>query len=367
MGKKLAKDPFEDLLKKQLDLISYEYSIDIFEQGIVKVYLTTSVYATYEIIINFKNYPKKPEIKYDNSLELILGTPESSLHIIKKWDENQPENIVEIIHEIEGLVISSSVLDEIGLQLSYRYYTIALGPKRVKIVIEYENDKHFDFDIFYEKSPPEVKLSENASKFIKISQIKSLNNWNENSSIIALVDEIAQKLEHRLRIFYELKEIQPYVNGLVQSGAKITFNVYLKIETGEFFEFEFILRGRYPKSPPEITLISRLNDQLLLDKISDFISYQIEYWDKNKRLRSIIEELKELLLKNSDKVCKLCHKFKCPTCQKQIVSNIEGVSGMNECKHVCPFCGSKFHMHCWNEVYKLTHQCPICLKNIKRI
>lgn len=367
MDKKFKRHESKNLVQEELDRIAYEYSIDVLGTGIIKVYLTASIYANYEVIIDFSNYPSKPKIQYDNSLEVILGTPKASLYTLKKWNENRPEHVIEIIREIEGLIMSSSVLDKIGEQLSYRYNITALGPKKLRIIIDYEGIKNFEFDIYYDKLPPTVKLAPETAKFIKISQINTLKNWKPESSVIAVVDEIAQKLEHRLRIFYEMKEIQPYIAGLVQSGAKIIFNVNIKIETGEKFEFEFILPENYPKKAPEISLISKLKSESLTNKISEFISYQLDYWDKNKKIISIIEEFKDLLLKNSEKVCALCHKFKCPTCNRPITLDLEGVSGTSECKIICPYCHTKFHQHCWNEVYQLTHQCPICLKNIKRI
>ena len=367
MGKKKGKNWVTDNLQEELDLISYEYSIDNIEQGVVKIYLTTSVYATYEIIIDFKNYPEKPTIKYDDTLNSMLGTPEESLHILKKWNEIKPQHIVEITHEIEGLIMSSSVLDKIGEQLSYRYNTVANGPKKVRIIIDYENQRNFEFDISYKTDPPIVELSLDTSKFIKLSHIKSLQKWDKNSSVIGVVDEIAIKLEHRLRVFYEMKDLKPFISGVVQSGTKIVFNVAIDIETGESFEFEFELLGKYPKQAPNITLISRIENQELMDRVSEFITYQVDYWDKNKHLLSVIEELKEMLHRSSEKVCALCHNYICPTCNKKLTLGIEGVSGTSECKHICQFCGKIFHNCCWLATYKLTHQCPICLKSIKRI
>ncbi|MHA1249501.1 MAG: hypothetical protein ACTSRP_05875 [Candidatus Helarchaeota archaeon] len=367
MSKKIINRAPKDIFQQELNSITYEYSVDVFQEGVIKVYLPISLYTTYEVDIDFKNYPNKPLIKYDDTLKTILGTPEGSLHILKKWDPSNPPHIIDIIHELEGLIKSSAVLDKVGEQLSFRYHTIALGPKKVRIILTFDEDKAFTFNVFYDKLPPKIEFDENSSKFIKPSQIRTIANWSENSSIISVVDEIAQKLEHRVRVFYELKDIQPYISGLVQSGASIIFNVRIEIETGEKFDFEFTLPPRYPKKPPQITLISKLDNFNMVQKISDFIQYQKEYWEKNKKLVEILEDLKDLLIKNSEKVCGFCHNFRCPTCNKQLTLGIEGVSGTSECKHICPHCGRKFHAHCWNEVYKLTHQCPICLKNIKRI
>ncbi|TFF86353.1 MAG: hypothetical protein EU551_01690 [Promethearchaeota archaeon] len=362
----MGKNSIESPVEKEINLIMYEYSVENLGFGKLKIYLTTAVFATYEIIVDFHNYPERPEIIFDDSLRLMLGTPEKSIHILNKWNENKPKHIVDIVHEIEGLVMSSSILDEIGEQLSYRYNVVALGPKKIRIIIDY-NDRNFEFDVYYDEIPPSINLSEETKKFIKESQIKTLQNWNKNSTIRTLVDEIAQKLEHRLRVFYEMEDLKQYISGVVQSGAKVIFNVTIDIQTGESFEFEFELFDRYPKEAPNITFISRIKNEDLRNKISEFIDYQIEYWEKSKYLISLIEELKEVILKSSEKVCALCHQFLCPTCGRKLTLGFEGVSGTSECKHICPFCNRKFHEHCWNEIYTRTHQCPICLKTIKRI
>ncbi|TFF87420.1 MAG: hypothetical protein EU549_04755 [Promethearchaeota archaeon] len=366
MTKKGNRKQTKNSPQNELELINYEYSVDNLGPYKLKVYLTTSVYATYEIIINFMNFPEKPAIKFDDSLKLILGKPEKSLYILKNWNSNNPKHVVDILHEIEGLIMSSSVLDRIGEQLSLRYNVVALGPKKIRIIIDYEG-KTYEFDLFYDELPPTVEFSDKAKKFIKVSQIKTLKNWNEKSSIIRLVDEIAQRLEHRLRVFNEMKDLEKYISGVVQSGSELIFSVTIEIETEEKFEFEFRLPGKYPKISPNITLLSTLEDDELTKKISEYITYQTDYWNKDKRLLNLIEELEAMLKKSSDKVCALCHNFRCPTCNKKLTLGFEGVSGTSECRHVCPNCGRLFHDHCWNEVYKLTHKCPICLKEIKRI
>ena len=59
MDKKFRRHESKNLVQEELDRIAYEYSIDVLGTGIIKVYLTASIYANYEVIIDFSNYPSK--------------------------------------------------------------------------------------------------------------------------------------------------------------------------------------------------------------------------------------------------------------------------------------------------------------------
>ena len=63
--------------------------------------------TTFEVFLNFKEYPKPPTISYPEKLEERIGPP-SQLHrlvkVLDDWDIVHPPNWTDLIRELEGMI-----------------------------------------------------------------------------------------------------------------------------------------------------------------------------------------------------------------------------------------------------------------------
>ncbi|MHA1267067.1 MAG: ATP-binding cassette domain-containing protein [Candidatus Helarchaeota archaeon] len=107
------KERLLDELDEELNLVKSIYNVKIVEgkKYHIRISYQLDSNVNFEVEINYKDYPKKPQIIYHQGLEKIIGSPQS-LQIMGQWNTSNPPHIVQIVQEIEYRFTLSQGIDD---------------------------------------------------------------------------------------------------------------------------------------------------------------------------------------------------------------------------------------------------------------
>ncbi len=122
---KEVKESLVDELEEELNLIKGIYNMKTVEgkKYHIRIFYQLESKLNFEVEINFKDYPRKPEIIYQKGFEKIIGTPKA-LQIIQSWNSNNPPHIIQIIQEIEQKFTSAHGIEDIEKLISVKNLTV---------------------------------------------------------------------------------------------------------------------------------------------------------------------------------------------------------------------------------------------------
>ncbi|MHA1651655.1 MAG: hypothetical protein ACTSYB_15800 [Candidatus Helarchaeota archaeon] len=353
-------------LEKERDLILQEYSADYEDENPAEmiIYLSLTPEIHYQIQLNFKNFPEKPEIILPSALKQEIGDPNRFLTHLREWDPHNPPHIVEIIRELEGILQHIIYPNDEMENVMMEFNAHMSGPYRLHVLLYSYKMKTYEFDIIHKKPhPPSLSFSPELEKILKVNELRTLPKW-PRFSLIDIVREISRKIDNRTRILDELKKLEKR-NDIQKSvrrslNGKLTINTRIQIETNEFCELEIKLSEEFPLAPPEMEL-KNVSDDKIREEMNELLISQYNQWQHATTIVELLDDVKAFLKNKSKLICQICHHYKCPKCGKPIQTQIRGISGENECRKNCADCQASFHRCCWVEQIKLMRKCPVCL------
>jgi len=128
------KEGLLDELDEELTLIKSIYNMKTVEgkKYHIRIFYQLTSKMNFEVEINFKQYPQKPEIVYHHNLEKIIGAPET-LQILRTWKTTNPPHIVQIVQEIEQRFTSSQGIEDAAKLITVKNLTILNEKNQVVI------------------------------------------------------------------------------------------------------------------------------------------------------------------------------------------------------------------------------------------
>lgn len=120
------KETLLDELDEELSLVKSIYNMKTVEgkKYHIRIFYQLNDKMNFEVEINFKQYPQKPEIVYKHELEKIIGTPQS-LSIFRTWKTTNPPHIVQIVQEIEQRLSAAQGIEDTERLIVIKNLTIA--------------------------------------------------------------------------------------------------------------------------------------------------------------------------------------------------------------------------------------------------
>jgi len=144
----------DEILWNESQEVMKEYTAEFVEGFIakLKIFLSISIVHHYELIIDFQNYPQKPQILPSDTMdENLISKCENASYILKNWDPKIPAHIIEIVREIEkilnilkskGMIEATTELPESMLpELEPLEQLPPLTPEQQKAIEELEASK----------------------------------------------------------------------------------------------------------------------------------------------------------------------------------------------------------------------------------
>jgi len=352
----------------EFNLIIEQYQVQYDNSAIYKnsIFFYYASDKFFEVKINYEKYPQLPVIEVTSDLEEAIG-PIKELDIIKNYKISNPPHVKDILDKISGKIARLSGIFSALESLKQEFVHEDTDEEyKIKIII-WSMGEEFPILLDLNNYPdvPSILPSPNLLKYIMIKDIKSITNWDSsNPDVIKIFKEISFHLDRKYRLEMELKNLKDA--GFIATYGHASQTIKISVAATEKSPqaiFSIKIPANYPTSPPDIDLISSLNNPTLEEEIRNHINEAITYHEIH--LTDLFVEIKDLLISKSREVCSVCKKLTCPTCSKSLVGKIEGVTGEYECNTNCPSCGSLFHVCCWKNITREMQKCSVCGSHIR--
>lgn len=359
-------------LKDQLDKITMEYSVD-YQQNFaeVSIYLTVSLESTFIIKINYINYPERPTIELPSDLRSIIPDPYSDLKVLRNWNASNPPEVVEVIRELESKLWS---LNDIEMQIKkifgeFEAYYLSDSKTAVKVTILTYGFQEYQIEIELKDypNPPTVKYGPNLAALIKTppERLKVIDHWDvvPEKEAVAILREINWLVDKESRMAFEIDLLRGSLKEVNYDplSHKILAKLKGTMKTEEkLFEFEAKLPDNYPMAPPEVKLLSEMDDEKMEEKMTASVKGFLTKWvPSSSYLIDVFNSISKSIFEVSVITCIICHKFECPVCGNPLDS-----PDLNDatCKEVCDYCERSYHKHCWDQTIASFGKCGFCLR-----
>ncbi|MHA1728830.1 MAG: hypothetical protein ACTSWY_08870 [Promethearchaeota archaeon] len=372
-GVTTAEQSTDIIIATETALIQQEYAMDFIgtSAGKVEVYLTITIEQTFIIKINFSEYPKLPKIEMQKGLTDLLGNVKESLDILKKWKENDPPHVVEIIRELESKLWFLSEIELESKKISGEYKTENIDGiiSKLKVTLLTYGFKEYTLiiDISKHPAPPKIKYSPELEKLINISaeNISGYKNWKgKESHPVEILEEISWLVDKNSRINFELDLLKGGMKEVSYDLPSNTISAKLagQLKTKDItFDFKVKLMEDHPMSSPHIELLSELEGmEDLREKLTKNINDFVSKWHNFSYLIDLFNQISKAIFEVSVISCVICHQIDCPnkTCGKPISAENEA----DQCQVMCPSCERLYHKHCWDQTIISFGKCGFCLK-----
>ncbi|MHA2336192.1 MAG: hypothetical protein ACXACX_02765 [Candidatus Hodarchaeales archaeon] len=357
-------------LTTELGLIQQEYAYDQkgSKVGDIEVYITITLSKTFIISIDFTKFPKKPVILVPDEIKNILGDPNATLEILKKWDPKKPKHIVDILHELEKKLFFIKEIESQYKKLTGEYQcdTISDSLTSIKVHLLTYGFKEFLLDVDLEPYPqsPNIDLSSELQQIIliPITELNSYKNWRENESeVVEIIREISWLVDKNSRINFEIDLLRDHYKNIKYEPSTTTLNVEMKgkMKTEDLtFDFQIKLPIEYPMKMPEIKVLNEFeleaHEKIKNDLHTSFNDF-FDEWTPFSYLIDLFNLISKKIFEVSVVSCVICHKIECPSCTKRI-------AGDDNCHAECPHCNRAYHRHCWEQTIQSFGKCGFCLR-----
>ncbi|MFX0102876.1 MAG: hypothetical protein ACFFCS_25130 [Candidatus Hodarchaeota archaeon] len=359
-------------LKDQLDKITMEYSVDYQENFTeINIYLTVSLESTFIIKIDFLHYPDHPKITLPSELNSIISDPYSELKVLRNWNPSNPPQVVELIRELEGKLWS---LNDIEKQIKkifgeFEAYYLPNSKTAVKVTILTYGFQEFQIEIELKDypSPPTIKYGPSLAALIKTppEKLKVIDHWDvvPEKEAVAILREINWLVDKESRMAFEIDLLRGSLKEVNYDplSHKIVAKLKGTMKTEEkLFEFEARLPDNYPMAPPEVKLLSEMDDEKMEEKMNASVKGLLGKWvPSSSYLIDIFNNISKSIFEVSVITCIICHKFECPACGAPLDSpDLNDVT----CKEMCDYCERSYHKHCWDQTIASFGKCGFCLR-----
>ncbi len=357
-------------LNTELGLIQQEYAYDqrSSKEADINVYMTITLTKTFNISIDFVNYPERPIIVFPEEIGHLLGDPYKTLNSLKSWDSKEPLHIVDILHELEKKLHFIKEIETQTKKISgeYECETVSDSLTKLKVHLLTYGFKDYTMDIDLESYPkaPIINLSPELQQIIPLplTELNSHKNWREEESEpVEIVREISWLVDKFSRINFEIDLLKDHYKNMKYDTETSTLNVDMKgkMKTQDLtFEFQINLPLEYPMKMPEIKVVNEFeleaHEKIKEDLHTSFDDF-FDEWTPFSYLIDLFNLISKKIFEVSVVSCVICHKIECPSCTKKI-------GGDDSCHAECPYCEKQYHLHCWQQTIKSFGKCGFCLK-----
>ncbi len=120
-----VKESLLDELDDELNLVKSIYNVKTVDgkKYHIRIFYQLKSDIHFEVEINYKDYPNKPQIIFHHGLKEIIGTPQA-LEVIRNWNTNNPPHIVQIIQEIEQRFTQAHGIEDIEKLIMIKNLTL---------------------------------------------------------------------------------------------------------------------------------------------------------------------------------------------------------------------------------------------------
>lgn len=367
----ISPEERDNLLADEAQQLMNEFQVEIVDEAIsrMRIYLSITLEKHYVMGIDFSNYPLSPPlVTVQEEVKKVIGDP-NSLDLIKEWDSNKPPHIIEIIRLIESKLYDANKYWEQERLVSGEFNTqkIPSAPNRLHIQIVTYGWKEYPFTIVFQDppNPPSFEFTPEVEELVgPLDNIIMYRLWDPAKyTINDLLREINWKIDKHSRLEFEKDLLEDALKNVTYDPATRKFSAEIKgtLKTSEMvFKFSVEVPEDYPGKPPNIALLSKVDDDTLAKQMQEAVGEMIENWSPFNYLIDLFNSITKTIFKASVMVCIVCHSLECPTCKKPI-SAVEG-EGEESCTAQCPHCQKPYHAHCWQRNIESIGKCAYCLR-----
>ncbi|HMF32619.1 MAG TPA: hypothetical protein VKK79_14445, partial [Candidatus Lokiarchaeia archaeon] len=355
---------------EQMALITSEYSADPYGPGRAQIYMTITIEQTFLLKVEFNDFPARPRVVLPPSVTSVLGDPYKTLKVLADWREDNPNDVVEIIREIERRLYSLKDAETQAKEIlgEYRAEKIDDSIAHLHVHVMTFGFKEFFLDIDLTPFPqvPEIKYSPELADLIQVEpeDLDAVKSWKSKSSqAVDIIREISWLVDKNSRLKFELELIE---NGIKNVSYDPATNVLEIKMAGEMktkdvnFDFKVSIPPAYPTEPPKVELVTELDeDQEDVKKgINKSMKDYFAQWNTFSFLIDLFNAISKAIFNVSVLTCVLCHKIECPACNVKIAAP----EGEETCQARCPHCERDYHKHCWEQTIQAFGKCGFCLR-----
>ncbi|MHA1650409.1 MAG: hypothetical protein ACTSYB_09450, partial [Candidatus Helarchaeota archaeon] len=352
----VAPEERDALLALEAQQLMNEYQTEIVDGSIsrMRIYFSVTLEKHYVIGIDFSNYPTSPPlITLQQAVKEVVGDP-ANLDTIKNWDPQNPPHIAEIIREIEGKLYEANKYWEQERLISGEFNCSKLPgtSDEFQIKIMTYGLKEFPFTLVLRDppNPPEFKFPPDVAQMVgNLEEIPIYKEWDPSKNpIIELLREINWKIDKHSRLGFEVELLESSLKNVNYDPAtrKLTAEIKGVLKTSDVvFRFQVDLPEDYPATRPNISLLTKVEDDSLAKQMHDAVANMLETWSPFNFLIDLFNSISKAIFNASVMVCIVCHSLECPTCGK----SISAFEGQESCTAQCPHCLKPYHAHCWEK------------------
>jgi ubiquitin-protein ligase len=364
---------FEELdvaVIEQSGLLQQFYAMDYIDDspGNVNIYLTITLEMSFTLGVDFRNYPKRPTLSIPDGIKRLTGDPTEMLKTMKKWNEQKPPNVVDVVQEIENTLyfIQDVSIESKYVMGEYQAESIDGVISHLKVTFITFGFKTYELTVDLHRYPeaPEIEYSPELAQLVTVppASLPAMTKWRKQEShVVDVLREIAWYIDKSSRIAFELSMLKGMKEvKFDDSSNTITVVMEGRMKTADImFEFTVKLPMNYPTGTPAISLKNELEGQEdIKEKLTKMIKEFQENWNTYSYLVDVFDKISKAVFEVSVATCILCHKIDCPTCAKKIAdSNPE-----DQCYEECPHCKRPYHKHCWDMTMQSFGKCGVCMR-----
>ncbi len=254
------KERLIDELDEELNLVKSIFNVKIVagKKYHIRIFYQLESQMNFEIEINYKDYPKKPQIIYHHDLGSIIGSPQG-LQVMQRWNTSNPPHIVQIVQEVEQRFTTTQGIEDTAKLISVRNLTLVNDQNQILT----------------------HKVSFSALKG-DIIGVYCLNKEIPLTLFKALSDQISQ-FEGEINIFGKL------VKGELKEKIELIDFDLIQKDTKKLYELsiEDILK-KYAKNLPKKDIKNRINKLFSIIGLSNRRKMKFEELSEGERRRVIV-------------------------------------------------------------------------------
>jgi hypothetical protein len=368
----------EEAIKQYLDL-SNSFSVELIEDKVyhTTVYLSSldaGIYNIYPIIVNFRDYPKKPIMTFTDDLLVRIRDLDEILDKLRHWDNLIPSNLADIIQQMELRLVEDSLVESEFEVIRREYRTKRLSKNKIMVTLSTYGPRYIDceLDLTHYPQPPTITLPDDLGN-VNIEELEGIRNWQNKPQkrIMDVLRSLSQLFNNMFRMDFEEQLLKMVAEDFTISDGEYHLRITVPetednstMDTSEPREIQLQIKisGTYPLTPPEIKLSS--NSEELEKSGNEVLNEILKSWAPSMFLADAANRISLSLWNTSLYKCLICGSEECPTCHLPLLT-MPVEEAMDLCEIPCIQCKRPYHVHC------LTHamgegdaECGYCLTDM---
>jgi hypothetical protein len=343
----------DEELWREFELIRERFETHLVDDLIHKidVYMYTKEGDSILVVVDFKNYPAKPEISIKEVPMRLRSTAEhfhvtQQISLLSNWSSDGKMHVANTLHDIAKrfediarLVTEFDVLKE-------QFKSTEINPVSLQVQLQSYGSQIYSLTVDCEEFPNRPRIMFERQD-IDLSNTNSLIKWGQETHLVDLVKESEYHINQINRIPFELELMKTICDtGYDETERTMNFKIVGRERfEGQIFCFSAALPDGYPKIPPKINLITAIPDPSLEQSILKILKESEIKWNPNWFLEDIVVKV-DTIISNT------AIKYSCIVCRHPIEELENAIR--------CPNCSRPFHNACWKELKQKFGRCPRC-------